>query len=263
MASRSSLLHLVQNIATFFCVAAFAGACLHIPPRETLRIGLTPDAPPMAFLENGELAGVEVTLGQMLSKALDREPKWVQLKWQDLIPALKANQIDLIMSGMSITEERAETVLFTTPYMKVGQTVAIRWSDLQERSDPRTMKTPRTRIGVGRDTTGERLVADRFPAAQIIPFDHTAGLVAGLRQGEVDYIVHDAPTIWHITAEPGGGDLIGLFRPLNQEFLAWAVAPQQPELKNQIDPLIQKWKQDGQLDAAFNRWIPIRVNVGH
>ena len=215
----------------------------------------------MAFLQNGELAGVEVTLGQMLSKALDREPQWFQLKWSDLIPALKANQIDIIMSGMSITEERAETVLFTTAYRDVGQLVAIRWSDLQARSDPRSMKKPGSRIGVGRDTTGELLVTNRFPAAQIVPFDHTAELVAGLRDGKVDFIVHDAPTIWHITAETGGDDLVGLFRPLNQEFLAWAVAPDKRELKKEIDALIAEWKQNGQLDAAFNQWIPIQVNV--
>ena len=263
MPSRSSLLHLARTITAFTLLIALVGGCLHSSPRKTLRIGLSPDAPPMVFLQNGELAGIEITLGQMLSKSLKREPQWVQLKWPDLIPALEANQIDIIMSGMSITEERAESILFTSPYMDVGQLVAIRWSDLQQRSDPRSMKAPGTRIGVGKGTTGETLVADRFPAAQIVSFDHTAGLVDGLRLGEVDFIVHDAPTIWHITAEPGGGDLIGLFRPLNQEFLAWAVAPQQLELKKKIDTLISEWKQEGQLDAAFNQWIPIRVNVGH
>ena len=262
MPARSSFPQMLRNIVAVIFVAGFAGACLHSSPREALRIGVTPDAPPMVFLQDGKLAGVEVTLGHMLSKALGREPKWIQLKWQDLIGALKANQIDIIMSGMSITEERSEHVLFTTPYWDVGQLVAIRWSDLQERSDPRSMKTPGARIGVGRDTTGERLVRNRFPAAQSVPFDHTTELVAGLRDGRVDFMVHDAPTIWHITAEPGGDDLVGLFRPLNQEFLAWAVASDKRELKNEIDALIAEWKQDGQLDAVFNQWIPIQVNVG-
>ena len=105
MPSRSSLLHLARTITAFTLLIALAGGCLHSSPRKTLRIGLSPDAPPMVFLQNGELAGIEITLGQMLSKSLKREPQWVQLKWPDLIPALEANQIDIIMSGMSITEE--------------------------------------------------------------------------------------------------------------------------------------------------------------
>ena len=262
MPTRLPLLSLAPALASIACLAIFSSACVHSSPREPLRIGLSPDSPPMAFLENGELAGIEVTLGQMLSDALDRQPQWIQLEWQELIPALKADRIDIIMSGMSITDERAEEVLFSSPYMEVGQLVAIRWSDIQSRSNSRSMKVSGARIGVGQATTGESLVIQRFPDAQIIPFAHTEGLIEALRQGKVDFIVHDAPTIWHITAAPSGEDFVGLFRPLNQEYLAWAVSPEQPELKKKIDGLIEQWEQDKKLKTVFNQWIPIRVNVG-
>ncbi|MCH2186954.1 ABC transporter substrate-binding protein, partial [Myxococcota bacterium] len=183
MPSRSSFLHLGRSLAGLAFLFTFAGACLHTPGRETLRIGVSPDTPPMAFLENGELRGIEITLGQMLAKELNRKTQWVQLEWPDLISALKNDQIDIIMSGMSITEERAEEILFTSPYMEIGQLVAIRWSDIQQRSDQRSIKAPGARIGVGKATTGEALVKQRFPDAQTVPFDHTAELIAGLRQG--------------------------------------------------------------------------------
>jgi hypothetical protein len=62
--------------------------------------------------------------------------------------------------------------------------------------------------------------------------------------------------------EPDKPDLIGLFRPLTEERLAWAVARDDVTLKRQLDALLDDWRANDRLEPVLNRWIPVRIQVG-
>src|SRR5882757_559527 len=74
-----------------------------LPP---LRVGITPNLPPLAFKQNGKIVGIEADFAQQLGKELGREVKFVVLDWSDQIPDLLDGKIDIIMSGMTITKTR-------------------------------------------------------------------------------------------------------------------------------------------------------------
>src|SRR5499433_2904553 len=102
------------------------------PPRTSLsalRVGITPNYPPLAFKQQGHLAGLEVDFARGVEVELGRPVALVELAWDALIPALESGMIDIIMSGMSITEARTQRVWFVSNYLRVGQMAMFRKAD--------------------------------------------------------------------------------------------------------------------------------------
>jgi ABC-type amino acid transport substrate-binding protein len=233
------------------------------PRPGTLRVGLTPNYAPVVFRDENGLAGIEVDFARAAAAALGLEPVFVEREWDALIPSLATGEIDVIMSGMSITPARRERVLFTEPYLRVGQLALIRRSDIGRFGAPERIRRRGVRVGFVRDTTGQKFVREQLRKSIAYAFDSVDEGVRNLRSGRVDYFVHDSPTIWRVANRPGETDLMGLYHPLTKEDLAWAVRPDDMALKQRLDAVLETWRTTNQLDPVLNRWIPVRVKVGN
>jgi ABC-type amino acid transport substrate-binding protein len=100
-----------------------------VTAQPALRVGLAPHYPPIAFQQQGRFTGLEVDCARGLEVELGRRVALVELDWEALIPALESGTIDVIMSGMSITEARARRVRFVSHYLRVGQMAMFRKVD--------------------------------------------------------------------------------------------------------------------------------------
>ncbi len=118
-------------------VILFAGGCVQnstilitgdevYPEKETLRVGISTNAPPLVYKAGGKLRGLEVDFARQLGKYLGRKVQFVELKWKKQIPALEKGRIDIIMSGMTITPKRQYRIAFAKPYMRSGQILLVR-----------------------------------------------------------------------------------------------------------------------------------------
>ena len=101
-----------------------------VPQENFLQVGVTPTSPPSIFLENDRVVGLEADFANALAEAIGKKARFVILGWKDLIPALQEKRIDIIMSGMSITEMRKTRITFTSPYLNAGQMALVRMADL-------------------------------------------------------------------------------------------------------------------------------------
>jgi len=216
--------------------------------------------PPLAMKENGKPEGVEVEFAEKAGVALKRRTRIVELKWEDLIPALREGRIDVIMSGMSVTADRERLVSFCTPYMHIGQMALTRTADEAKYRNPANIDQKQTRIGFQNDTTGGDFVRTNMQHAQLIGFSSIDKGVAALRKKKIDLFVHDAPTIWRVT---GGFDskerqLTGRYDLLTDEALAWAVRREDTDLHDQLNALLKTWQADGELDQVLDHWIRVR-----
>jgi ABC-type amino acid transport substrate-binding protein len=233
------------------------------PEADHLRIGVTPNYPPVVFRDvDGKLSGIEIELAKQAAANLNRRPDFVELAWDELIPNLEAGKIDVIMSGMSVTLERSERVLFTTPWMAVGQLALIRREDLARYASPSAIHRQGARVGFVRETTGQMFVRDELRRAQAFGFETVADGVRSLRAQRIDFFVHDAPTIWRIALTPGEEDLMGLYQFLTEESLAWAVARDNRALERQLNSVLDGLRARNQIEPLLNRFIPVRVKVG-
>jgi len=93
---------------------------------QTIRIGTEGAYPPWNNLNSaGELEGAEIDFGNEACERMGVTCEWVTQDWDGIIPALLQGKYDIIIAGMSITEERKEKVNFTTGYMTDGARFAV------------------------------------------------------------------------------------------------------------------------------------------
>lgn len=260
----------LARIAFAMALAVLAGCASEPGPAGglqasgPLRVGMAPNYPPVAFAESGVLTGLEADLARELERRTGRSFDLEAMAWENLIPALEAGAIDVIMAGMSITPERRQRVAFTAPYLRVGQMALIRERDAARLAAPDALRRPGARIGVVGGTTGDAFVSSQLLRAIVFRFGDTPAGVQALLAGQVDFFVHDAPTVWHFAAAPDSRrqGLMGLFTPLTEEYLAWAVRKDDPALKRQLDAALEQMRDDGTLQRIVGRWITTSVEVG-
>ncbi len=226
-----------------------------------VRVGITPNYPPLAFKEYGAIAGIEPDLAGQLAQMLGVRFTLVEVPWDELVEALAERKVDVVMSGVSITERRKKLVGFTQPYLEIGQMALIRKADMTRLSDPGAMNRKGVRVGVERLTTGARWARDQLDQATIVEVDSIDAGVRALRDGKIDYFVHDAPTVWRVSGRFDDADdqLIGLYRPLTQEQLAWAVRKEDAAtLGAALNLALAQLVAEGKLQPILDRWITVK-----
>ncbi len=232
---------------------------------QTLRVGVSTNYPPVIFKQNGKVAGIEADLAKAVGQETGMTIKFVEMPWEKLEVALNKDEIDVLMSGVSITPERQQRVDFTRPYMVVGQMVLIKADNIMTLSSKLSMYQTGRRFGVEKNTTGQRYVNDTFHSSEIIAFDSIDEGIAALKANKIDYFVHDAPTIWKYTVLPETQDreLFGLYEYMTKEPLAWAVKKGNTELREKLNTALEKMQQKHLVQLITNKWIPTRVEVGN
>jgi ABC-type amino acid transport substrate-binding protein len=232
------------------------------PPRPSLpalRVGIAPNYPPLAFTQQGHLTGLEVDFARGLEAELGRPVALVELAWDALIPALESGTIDVIMSGMSITAERAQRVWFVSHYLRVGQMAMFRKADGLLLSSPTLLTMTERRVGFVDGTTGAAYVHGHLPKAQYVPLGSTDAGLQALRAGEIDVFVHDAVTAWYLADDEANAMLTSSFSPLTEEYLAWAVRHTDEALHRDLEAVLERWRRSGRLQELFNTWLRFRV----
>jgi len=261
----------VGRIALFMLLTSFLSCCTTAkdsPPIEAiegsshhpLRVGVTPDSPPMIFRQKGEISGAEADMARMLAKELDRPIQFVDLRWEQEIPALLEGSIDIIMSGMTITDARKVRINFTYPYLKSGLVIAMRAGDASKYDSLKTILDSFPTTGVIKGTTGEAYVRRNFPpAVRIVALPTIKDAVIELKQGRIDIFVDDAPAIAWLVSE-NEADIKGLWEPLNEENLGWGVRRNDEAFMDHVNTILRNWKKDGTLKEILLRWLPYWKN---
>jgi polar amino acid transport system substrate-binding protein len=230
------------------------------PAEEVLRVGTTGTYPPFTFKKDGELQGIEIDFARALATELGRKLELVEVALPDLIGGANAGRIDVIMSGVSITKERAERIAFTKPYLQVGQMMLVRDKDVLRFRDRESIDADGVRIGVERATTGSKFAHRELRKAEILEFANKDDGLSALRAGNVDVFLHDAPFVWLVTGSPQNPNeqLSGVYTPLTDEHLAWAVRKGDTQLLARLDEIVAEWKQNGKIERILDTWIKVR-----
>jgi len=220
---------------------------------------MAPNYPPIVFKEQGNLTGLEVDLAYGLEKELGRHIELVELAWEELIPALEDGRIDVIMSGMSITEARAQRVRFVTHYLRVGQMAIIRKADSLQLGSPSMLADTTRRVGFIAGTTGATYVQEHLPRAEQVPMTSADAALDALRAGTIDVFIHDAVTAWRVGENEATDTLTASFSPLTEEYLAWAVRKNDDALHRDLETVLNNWRRSGRLQAFFHKWLRFRT----
>jgi ABC-type amino acid transport substrate-binding protein len=227
----------------------------------TLRVGVSADYPPLVFEQEGRVMGIEADNAMAVGEIIGRKIVISNMPFESLMPALLANEIDVIMSGFSVTGARSEQVLFTESFMLVGQMAIMHRDKIARFSQPWSVYRPGVRIGVEPGTTGASFAERELKEAEVKFFQDSDAAFEGLRADNIDLYIHDAPTSWRLATNPENADLISLYSPMTEEMLAWAVRPGDEALATDLNRALSVMKSNGTLQYILNRWIPVRIEV--
>ena len=222
---------------------------------EPLRIGCSPNYPPIIFTEHGAVTGFEADLARLLASEMNRRPEFVEMDFEALIPALEEHRIDIIISGMSITEARSMRVAFTHPVLRVGQMALVRNEDVRK-YDNVGILVGKPVIGVEKGTTGALFVERNCRKAKVKQYASAEKAVQALRRGQVDAVIHDAPLVWWLAARHESDGITFQPQPFTNELIAWCVALDNQELLELTDAVLTRWQESGTLEKYQIRWLP-------
>jgi ABC-type amino acid transport substrate-binding protein len=257
------MIRLIKRIVFLTLVVfAFTGCATtkDSPPAQevksnALRVGVSPDYPPMIFKLNDRITGAEADLALRLGNALGSRVEFVELGWDQLIASLMERKIDIIMSGMTITEARKARINFADPYVTSGLATLMRAEDAWEHDSLQKIRDTVSRVGVVRGTTGEAYVRANFlNAANVIPLEKANDGALALKTRRIDLFVNDFPSIVWLVSE--NESLKGFWEPLNEEYLGWGVRRDDSQLLRQVNFILGNWKKDGTLNEVLLKWLP-------
>ena len=129
--------------------SVMAGTLDEIQKRGKLRVGMEPGYMPFELTnQKGEIIGFDVDMAKRMAKAMGVELELVSTAWDGIIPALLTDKFDVIMSGMTLTQERNMSINFAQPYILIGQTILVnkkfegKVKSYKDLNDPNTLSPP-------------------------------------------------------------------------------------------------------------------------
>jgi polar amino acid transport system substrate-binding protein len=224
--------------------------------RGELRVGFESGYVPFEMTDKkGNFIGFDMDFGRRLAKSMGVKFVPVNTAWDGIIPALMTNKFDIIMGGMTITQERNLKVLFADPYIVVGQTILLNKKhegkvlSFKDLNDPKFILT--SRMG----TTGEQAIKKYIPKATYKGFESEAEAGLEVINGKADALVYDLPFCGFLYGSQGRGKTIFLNEPFTYEPLAWAINKGDPDFLNYLNNFLRQSKGDGFYEKVYDKWI--------
>jgi ABC-type amino acid transport substrate-binding protein len=248
-------------IALFACrtpgpIAHEAGRLHQILARKALRVGLTGDQPPLNMQTRaGETIGFEVDLARALTESMGVEMRPVRLPFAELLPALERGDVDLVISGMTITTERNARVAFAGPYFVTGAAILSRDAALANVQEVASLDDAKRRYVTLAGSTSETFVRTALPKAQLAVTRDYESAVQQVIAGQADAMIGDflacAIAVWR---HPDAG-LVEPGSPFTAEPLGIALPPDDPLFVNLVENYLATLEQTGLLNAIKAKWL--------
>jgi polar amino acid transport system substrate-binding protein len=227
-----------------------------IVQKGEIRVGFEAGYMPFEMTDKkGNFVGFDIDMAKELAKAMGVKFVPVNTAWDGIIPSLMTNKFDIIMSGMTVTQERNLKINFADPYIIVGQTILLNAKHAGQVTSYKDLNDSKYTVTSKLGTTGEQAVQRMIPKAKYKSFETETEAALEVVNGKADAFVYDLPFCVVFMAQQGGKSLVFLDEPFTYEPLAWAVNKGDPDFLNFLNNFLRQVKNDGRYDRIYNKWI--------
>ena len=244
-------IHWLSLLALLLLLPLFPSSPAHAA--KPLIVGMELAYPPFEMTDAaGKPDGVSVQLAQELGKALGRPVEIRNMAFDGLIPALKTGKIDLIISSMTATAERARSIDFSDPYLTTGLCLllgrTVRASTIAD------LDQPGHAIAVKKGTTGHSYAASHIKQARVLVLDKEAAAVLEVVQGKADAFIYDQMSTYQ-NYQRNKDTTRAILTPFQTESWAIGIRKGNDELKAKINRFLADFRRSGGFDRLGDRYL--------
>jgi len=226
-----------------------------VAAEKPLVVGMELQYPPFEMSDKqGKPTGVSVDLAYALGKYLGREVRIENIAWDGLIPSLKTGKIDLIISSMTITKQRAKTIDFSIPYAQANLAILTnKKSGIKNIND---LNQKGKIIAVKKGTTGHIYAGKYLKNADLLVFDKENAAVLEVIQNKADGFLYGQLTIyknWNKHRE----STVALLKSFQDSPEHWGMAIKKgnDKFKAKVNAFIKQAKSDGTFDNLSKKYL--------
>jgi polar amino acid transport system substrate-binding protein len=239
---------------------AKTSALEEIQKRGELLVGLEAGYQPFEMQDaKGNIVGFDVDMAYEMGKAIfgeggEKKVKIVNTAWEGIIPALMTHKFDIIMSGMTVLQERNLKINFCQPCYYIGQCLLIQRKDKEKYKSYHDLNKKgvivTSKLGVTGAFTAEKLL----PNATLRLFKMEGEGALQVANGLADAFIYDEPQV-RVFAAMYRDKTVGLYEPLTYEPLAWAIRKGDPDFLNWLNNFLAQVRGDGRWDQLKEKWF--------
>ncbi len=243
-------------LLTLFNDPTHADTLSDIKKTGVLKVCLEPAYMPFEITnKRGEIVGFDPDIAALMVQQLGVKLELISTAWDGIIPALLTDKCDIIMSGMTITKERSQTIDFSQPYMVIGQTVLLRKDLAGKIKSYKDLNTPQYKIASKLGTTGEIAAKKYLSKAHYSSFETEQEALMEVVNGKADAFIYDSPYNAVAIGQHGADKLVFLDKPFTEEPLGWGVRKGNPEFMKWLNGFLTKMKKEGAYDQLYQKWF--------
>ena len=226
-----------------------------INERGSLRVGMSTFVPWAMRNKQGDLVGFEIDVAKRLAEDSGWKVEFVPTAWDGIIPSLLSKKFDVIIGGMSITEARAKSVLFTEPYSHSGVQLAANKELAEGFTQISDFDSRRVKIAARRGAFTVQVARETFPKAKVLQFDDDAQAFQEVLNGNAHAVIASSPKPEHEAIKNADTLFIPFEERLSKGNEAFAVRLGETDKAEFFNEWIKARTKDGWLKERYEYWF--------
>lgn len=233
-----------------------------------LKIGVSATREPFSFVDkDGRVTGHDGELARIIGAKLHRPVEFFNMKFMALIPALQSGKVDLIVTGMTATDERRKAVDFTEPYYANAQVMLVKKNPAaapppgidkgNEISKPEDIDGKR--IGVLGGSAGDLAARRHFPNATFQVFVASADAALAVKTRKADAFIYDKSVLLNLAEK--NPELVIVDEPVDKLEIAAAIRKDNSALLAEINKVLSELNKEGVLQQLRAKWIDAKYTA--
>jgi polar amino acid transport system substrate-binding protein len=225
-----------------------------------LRVGTSASQPPLNMKDrDGHVFGLEVDLARILAESMGVELRLVEKPFKQLLDTLDAGEVDLVISGLTITPKRNLRVAFVGPYFLSGKSFLTKYKTLAEAQSLDAIEEKNVTLTALEGSTSQDLVAQVLPEVKLTPAASYEAALRLLDESQVDALVADYPFCFYAVLRHPEKAYVASITPITYEPLGIAMPGDDPQFINLVTNLVNTLRDSGKLDVMKKRWFVDRA----
>jgi polar amino acid transport system substrate-binding protein len=227
-----------------------------IQKRGELVVGTMGNMPPLNMTaKDGEIFGLEPDLARLFAEAMNVKVRFVTKPFNELLPALQSGQVDMVLSGMTITPVRNRKVAFIGPYFISGKAFLTKIKTIADADEATDVNNPNTKLVALKGSTSQAFaeaLLDKTTLLTTATYDEAVDMVL---QDKVQAMIADYPIcVVSVFRYPEAG-LLSVITQLTYEPIGIAIPANDPLLMNWTRNTLNNMEGSGLLDELKLKWF--------